>query len=162
MAPPLLHKKGLSWTHTRLTSKHKARIRVTSTGKATTLTEYPQVVKCLLRTYATDDNIVDTDEEINTFIQPPNHNPSQYVEKLVANTLRCGDAYEEQDRNEILIKVIDKSIRQSIKRCWSTPKIASLHPLTFHEKSILKLQEEHQGTPSTYTARNKKQNQRLA
>lgn len=64
--------------HTRLASTYEARTRAISTRKTAMLTTYPQVVNYLLRTYATDEKIVDIADEVLSFILPLNKTPSQY------------------------------------------------------------------------------------
>lgn len=69
--------------HSRLASNQKARTRVSSRAKTTTLSTYPQVVNSLLRTNATDENIADLEDAITTFSQPPGKTPAQYAEELI-------------------------------------------------------------------------------
>lgn len=54
---------------------------------------YPQVVNNLLFTCKTDENIAGTKDEITMFTPPPNKNPSQYAEEIVAKALPCGEVY---------------------------------------------------------------------
>lgn len=143
-----MKKSASAVLNTRLASKHKTRTRIPSVKKTTTLTTYPQVVSYLLQTYATDENIADTKDEITMFSQPPNKTLSQYAEELVAKALRCGDVYKEHDLNEIFIEGLDKSIRRSMRGYWASRETASLHGLAFHATSLLKLNGGQQGLPS--------------
>lgn len=59
----LMKKSFSSALHRRLASKHNAKKRVTFTGKTTTLTTYLQNLDHLLRTFATDETIEDTEDE---------------------------------------------------------------------------------------------------
>lgn len=111
----------------------------------------------LLRTYKPDDNIADTEDNFTKFIQPPNKIPSQYAEKLLDRTLRCGSVHEEQLSKELFFKELDKSIRQSMKEYWSTQKSVSHYDTDYHALLLLKLQGGHQGMPSTNTASDKSQ-----
>lgn len=83
-----------------LTSKHKARTKVTFSKRTTLPTTYLQVMSYWQRTYATNEKNADTENELTTFIKPPNETPSQYAVEPVAKTIRCGDVHEEQDLNK--------------------------------------------------------------
>lgn len=95
-------------------------MRVTSTGNTATLTTYPQRMNYLLKTYAAEESIADTEYEITKFIKPPNKTLSQCAEQLAVKTSRWGDTYDEQNFNEIFIMKLKKSIRQNLRGYWST------------------------------------------
>lgn len=127
----------------KMTSKHKAQTRIPSAEKTTTLTTYPQVVNYLLRTYVLDENIIEVEDNITAFLQTPNQTSSQYVKKIVAKEIQCGDVNKEHDLNEIFIKGLDKLINRSIRGYWASSKTASLQDLAFRAMSLLKLQGRH-------------------
>lgn len=158
--PFVIKKSASSALHLRLLSKHNAKTRVASTGNYTTLTTYPHILSYLLPTYAIDENIADTGDEITTIIQPLNKTPSQHTEELMVETLRCGDFFNEQDLGKIFSKRLEKFIRQFMREKCSMRKVAGFHNLAFHASSLLKLQYEHKGVPSTNSGGNKKQNRR--
>lgn len=98
-----------------LASKHKAQSRILLVGNTTALTTYPQAVNCLLRTYATDEDIAGTKDEISMLPEPPNKTPSECVEELVAKAIQCGDVYKKHDLNGIFIKGLDISVQKSTR-----------------------------------------------
>lgn len=114
----------------RLASKHDARERPT-------LTTYKQVVNYLLRTYETDENITDTGDEITMFMLLADKTSTQHAKKVMAKTLRCGDVYEEQVLNEVFIKRIAQSIKQSMREYWSTKKAVNINALAFHASLLV-------------------------
>lgn len=118
---------------------------------------YPQLVKYLLQTYATNEIMEDTKKEIATITQLFNRTPLQYTEELVSKTLCCGDVYDVQDCNEIFITELNKSIRQSMRGYSATSTTASVHNKAFHATSHLKLQEERRTMHSTNMVSNKNQ-----
>lgn len=73
----------------------------------------------------------------------------------MARTLHCGDVYKEDIFNEILIKGLDKFVRQNIKGKWSTQKAANLPGLAFHATRFPKLQEKYKEIPSNNTTSNR-------
>lgn len=113
-----------SQQYTRLAFKRKWRTKIPSVRKNITLSTYPQVFNYLLRTYTTDGNITDREDEINMFSQPPRMTLSQYAEKLVVKVLRCRDVYEEHYLNEIFVMRLGKLIRQGMRDYWDSCKIS--------------------------------------
>lgn len=112
-------------------------------GKTTTLTRYSQLDTYLLQTYATRENIADSENETKVFSQPPNKTPLQYDAELVTKAIRCGDLYKEHDMNEIFTKGLEKFIRQSMKGYWPSQNSTSFHNLD--ATLLLKLQENNNG-----------------
>lgn len=82
-----MKKPGSEVLKTRVVSKQKAQSRMPSCGKTTTLNIYSQVVKHLLGTSVTDENIADTDE-IVMFNQLQGKTPSQCAKDLKIKALQ--------------------------------------------------------------------------
>lgn len=93
----------------------------------------------LMWTYTTGQDTADTENEIALFIQLSNKTSSLCAEILGAETLSFEGVYKEQDLNEIFIKGRGQSIRQNVKKYFSTPKISSLHSMDFQATSLMKL-----------------------
>lgn len=74
-----------------------------------------------------------------TFTQPPNETFLQYVNELVATAVRRENLYGKHDMNDIRIKELDESIRQTMRGYWDSRQLAILHDLAFHSTSLLKL-----------------------
>lgn len=91
--------------------------------------------------YSTDDVIAETGSEITSFAQPSHMTLSQYAEKLVKNTLGCGDVYEDYAFNKIFIGGLDALIGYSMREYWEDKKEANLHDHVFYATSLLRLQE---------------------
>lgn len=111
-----------------------------------TLKTYPQVVNFLLCTCSTDENRAETEDENTVVAKSPNKTPLKCAEKFVARAFRDGDVYEEYDLNEIFMKGLDTSIRQSIKGYKASGQSASLNGVAFYATLLLKLYCEQQGT----------------
>lgn len=107
-----IKRSASSALHTQLASEYKARKRITSKGNTEILTSRPKCVSYLLQTYRTDENIAHTKDEKRTFIKLHNKTALQYTAELVAETLCCGDIYEEQDFMEFFIIERNKSNKQ--------------------------------------------------
>lgn len=125
--------------NTRLASKHKVQNRMPSFKKTTKLTTYPRVVNYLLRIHSTDKNIIDIEDEVTMFTQPPNKTTSHYAGELAAKTHRCGDLFMEHDWNEMFIRELDNPMPQTMRSYWALRKSAILRNLIFRATSLLKL-----------------------
>lgn len=68
-----------------------------SAGKTPAPTTYPQVVNILLRTYATDEAIVDLEYEITIFTQSLNKASLKNAKLLIKKALRFENVYKEHD-----------------------------------------------------------------
>lgn len=98
---------------------------------------------------------METESDITRFVLPSNMTLSQYVEKLVTNSLRCGDLYEEYAFNEMLIEGLSASIRIFIRDYWEKTNDVSLRDLAFHTTSIFWLQRHDVASKQTYLAGSK-------
>lgn len=85
----------------------------------------------MLKKYVTDEVISKTESDCTFFPQPSNKKPSQYVEELVTETLRCGKVYQEYTLKEI-IKGLDALVCHSMREYWGNEKDPNLHDLAFH------------------------------
>lgn len=104
------------------------------------LMTYAQVVKFILMNYRTDEIITKAESAIMTFAQQAQMRPTVYAGELFMKVLRCGEVYEEYVRNEMFMKWLDSSLRQSTSKNWSAKKKAILQYLAFHVCLLLGLQ----------------------
>lgn len=78
------------------------------------------------------------------FTQSAQKTTSQYAKELVAKSLWWKDVYKEHALKGILIKELDKSIRQSIRGHLASGQLASLRNLAFPATSLLIFRGGHQ------------------
>lgn len=123
------------------TSIAVATVHATAASQAPRLTSYPEVVNHLLKRYANDQGIAETDAAISRYSQPAIMTPLQYREDLFAKAIRVGDVYGDAVLNDIFIEGIDASIRQSLRKYWATHPHADLTDLAFVDQSLLAIQE---------------------
>lgn len=88
-------------------------------------------VNYLLRSYATDENIVKTKDEIIMFTQPPSNTLFQYAEEFVLKTLCCEDMFNIHNLIYIFIKEIETLIWHSMESYRHFFQSASLRYLIF-------------------------------
>lgn len=72
-------KSALAVFNTKLASKHKAQKVMPFIGKTLTSSAYSQIVNCFQRILAIDENVVDTEDEIDKFSRSQKDS-SQYAE----------------------------------------------------------------------------------
>lgn len=96
------------------------------------LTTSPRVFNFLLKKYATDEVVAETESEILLFARPTNIMPFYHAEELVTKTLCCGVVKEDTALKKILIEGLGASTRHSMRKYWGNKKHTNLHDLTFH------------------------------
>lgn len=79
-----MKKSDFCAVQTRLALKNKAVTKTPSTVETITFLTYPQVVGYLLRTFATDENVVDIKVEVTTLFKAFNMTLSQCAREFVA------------------------------------------------------------------------------
>lgn len=125
--------------HLSADGKGKKNSRLAS-GETKNFTTYPQVAMFLLKKYATDEVIVETESDITRSAQSSHMTPSQYAEVLVTKAFWCGDVYEEYAPIQIFIEGLVASVRHSMREYWENKKDANLHDPALHTTSLLRLQ----------------------
>lgn len=88
---------------------------------------------------ATDEVIAETKSEKTPFAHILGTTPSQHVEKLIVEKLRCGDVYEAYVRSVIFIRDLDTLMHNSIYEYWACKKDANLYDFAFHGTSLTRL-----------------------
>lgn len=83
---------------------------------------YPKVVNILLKKYATEEVVKETESDITRFEEQSNVMLSQYAEELVSKTHHRKDLYKEYALSEILIGGLDAPIRHSMREYWENKK----------------------------------------
>lgn len=123
-------------------------------SKTRNFTTFTHIVNFLVKTYATNEAVAETESDITCFTQPSNMTLSQYVEELVTKTLRCGDLYENVPYalNEIFIKDLVALVRHSTLDYWVKKKDENLSYHAFHATSIRQMERHDLTSKWTKTA----------
>lgn len=107
---------------------------------------FPQDVNYLLRNYATNENIADTEDEIAMFSEPLKLILLLYAKKFVVKTIWCADVYEEHELKEVFIKELRTSMRQSMSGYWVSRKSTNLFYISFFAIFLLNSIDIQQGS----------------
>ena len=107
------------------------------------LRTYDQVVNHLIRTYATDDIIADTEADIDSFKQPQNKTASEYADLLHTKTLRAGAVYSDYRLKGLFIEGLHDSVRQNVRAYYTEHTKADIGALARYATSVLSLRRDH-------------------
>lgn len=96
------------------------------------LAPYPKVVNYLLKTYATDEVIAETDTGINQFRQGDLISPPEYAQEWWTKALKCGTVYTEPKLTGLFIEGLHGSITQSVRNYWGNNGKGDFQELARH------------------------------
>lgn len=107
----IIHRKLTLFRHSHAVGiERKPQSKVAYHGKTTAFMTYWNAVSYFLRAYASCENMSDYNDEIKSFMQPPNKTPTQHTKKLVAKIVHSKNHYLETHRSDILMRKRDKFI----------------------------------------------------
>ena len=100
-----------------------------------TLTSYREVVNFLLRTYATDEIIAESHQEVIAYQQSTNTTETDYGEKPWDKELRCGSVYSEKRVKGKFVEGLLPAIKAQMRTYRVTRRTSNTVDFENHEKA---------------------------